>query len=63
MQARNLYMVKQSEICLAMYDGNIFGGTALTVQMAKQNQKLIFQCNPQTNKFSVDEPSNQLSLF
>ena len=62
MQARNLYMVKKSELCLAMYDDSKTGGTALTVRMAKQHQKLIFQCNPQTNKFSINE-SNQLSLF
>lgn len=63
MQARNLYMVKHSELCLAMYDGSKTGGTALTVQMANQHQKLIFRCNPQTNVFSISEASNQLSLF
>jgi len=63
MQARNLYMVKKSELCLAMYDGKLSGGTALTVRMVQQHQRLIFQCNPQTNVFSISEPSNQLSLF
>ena len=63
MQARNLYMVKHSELCLAMYDNSNTGGTALTVRMAQQHHKLIFQCNPQTNVFSISENSNQLSLF
>jgi len=63
MQARNLYMVRHSELCLAMYDGKSSGGTALTVRMAQQHHKLIFQCNPQTNVFSISENSNQLSLF
>jgi len=63
MQARNLYMVKHSELCLAMYDGKLSGGTALTVRMAQQHQRLIFQCNPQTNVFSISESSTQLNLF
>lgn len=63
MQARNLYMVKHSEICLAMYDGSKSGGTALTIRMAQGHLKLIYQCNPHTNQFSIDEPSNQLRLF
>ena len=63
MQARNLYMIRHSELCLAMYDNSNTGGTALTVRMAQQHHKLIFQCNPQTNVFSISESSNQLSLF
>jgi len=63
MQARNLYMVKHSDLCLAMYDDSKTGGTALTIKMARQYQKLIFRCNPHTNRFLIDEPSNQLSLF
>ena len=61
MQARNLYMVKHSDLCLAIYDNSKTGGTALTVRMARQ--KLIYQYNPQTSKFSIHEPSRQLNLF
>ncbi|WP_293134817.1 SLOG family protein [Microcoleus sp. bin38.metabat.b11b12b14.051] len=61
MQARNLYMVKHSDLCLAIYDNSKTGGTALTVRMARQ--KLIYQYNPQTSKFSIHEPSHQLNLF
>ncbi|MDB9513909.1 SLOG family protein [Kamptonema animale CS-326] len=69
MQARNLWMVKRSQICLAVWSGNDSGGTALTVSMAKEHNLTIIQFNPliPTNskyRFFLHQPMyQQLSLF
>lgn len=62
MQSRNNYMVINSDICLAIWDGSSKGGTALTVQMAIKNHKPIYQFNPKTNQFNLIQ-SQQLNLF
>ena len=62
MQARNNWMVKHSDICLAIYDGSRTGGTALTVNYAMSNSQPVYQFNPKTNQFNLIQ-SQQLSLF
>ena len=62
MQARNQWMVKHSNICLAVYDGRLTGGAALTVKMAIAHNLPIIQFNPKTLEIVVIEPK-QLSLF
>ncbi|MEG4286391.1 SLOG family protein [Microcoleus sp. A006_D1] len=63
MMERNAYMVKNADLCLAIWDGRREGGTFHTIQMARKANKLIFQFNPKTDEFSILEPPNQLSLF
>lgn len=64
MQARNLWMVKRSQLCLAIYDGREAGGTAMTVKMARSRNLPVIQFNPRTTEISIIEPPNwQLSLF
>jgi len=69
MQARNLWMVKRSQLCLAVWSGNDSGGTALTVSMAKDHNLTIIQFNPliptkEKYRFFLHEPIyKQLSLF
>ena len=62
MQARNQWMVKHSNICLAVYDGRLTGGAALTVKMAIAHNLPIIQFNPKTLEIVVIEPK-QISLF
>ncbi|MEH2212916.1 SLOG family protein [Nostoc sp.] len=62
MQARNQWMVKHSDICLAVYDGRLTGGTALSVNMAIAHNLPIIQLNPKTLEITLIEP-RQLSLF
>lgn len=62
MQARNQWMVKHSDICLAIYDGRLTGGAALTVKMAIAHNLPVIQFNPRTLEIAVIEPK-QLSLF
>ena len=67
MHARNLWMVKRADICLAVFDGdpnNIGGGTATTVKMALDRNLLIYQFNPIGSKYTIIEPAyQQMSLF
>ncbi|MBD2386005.1 SLOG family protein [Cylindrospermum sp. FACHB-282] len=63
MQVRNKYMVQHSDICIAVYDGRLTGGTAGTVRMARDRNLSIIQVNPKTLKISIFEPSKQLSLL
>ena len=67
MQARNLWMVKRADICLAVFNGDphgVGGGTASTVQMARDRNLLIYQFNPTGSKYTIIEPVyQQLSLF
>ncbi|MBN3961746.1 SLOG family protein [Nostoc sp. NMS8] len=62
MQARNQWMVKHSDICLAVYDGRLTGGTALSVNMAIAHNLPIINLNPKTLEITLIEP-RQLSLF
>ncbi|RCJ27296.1 hypothetical protein A6S26_12725 [Nostoc sp. ATCC 43529] len=62
MQARNKYMANHSDICLAVYDGRLNGGTAEAVRMAIAHNLPIIQLNPKTLEITVIEP-RQLSLF
>lgn len=61
MHHRNEYMIDNSEILLAIYDGSKRGGTNNTVNLAIKKHKKVVQFHPQTYQFSVIE-SNQLSL-
>lgn len=62
MQARNLWMVRRSDICLAYYNGiSLFGGTYLTTEMALENNlTVIYGYYKQPLK--VIEGSKQLEL-
>jgi uncharacterized phage-like protein YoqJ len=62
MQARDHWMVKHSDICLAVYDNRLTGGTALSVNMAIAQHLPVIQFNPKTLETRVIEPQ-QLSLF
>lgn len=63
MHRRNLYMVKQSDLCLAVYNGSKAGGTfhAVNLAIAYNLPTVIF--NPNTGKFQVKQRYQQLSLF
>ena len=62
--ARNAYMIKHSDICLAVYDGRKKGGTYETVKLAIACNLTIIQFNPLTNKITlIKSPIKQLSLF
>jgi len=67
MQARNLWMVKRSDICLAVFSGDphgVGGGTATTFNMAKRHNLLIYQYIPGKSKYVILQPlHHQLSLF
>ncbi|MBD2499872.1 SLOG family protein [Anabaena azotica] len=63
MQARNKYMANNSNICLAVYDGRLTGGTAGTVKMAIAKGLPIIQLHPVTLQISTIEPATQLSLL
>ncbi len=67
MHARNLWMVKRADICLAVFSGdphNVGGGTATTVKMARDRNLLIYQYIPAESKYTIIEPAyQQLSLF
>lgn len=53
MQLRNIYMVDQSQIVVAVYDGTK-GGTANCVNYAKKKEKKIIALNPQKD-FKIDK--------
>ncbi|MCC3459809.1 MAG: DUF1273 family protein [Oscillatoriales cyanobacterium] len=56
MMERNAYMVKHSDLCLAVWDGRSNGGTYQTLKMALRAKKLIFAYNPQSNSFrTIDD--------
>jgi len=61
---RNAYMIKHSDICLAIYDGRKSGGTYQTFQLAIACNLTVFRFNPLNNKITVIKPTyEQLSLF
>ncbi|MEG3933770.1 MULTISPECIES: SLOG family protein [unclassified Microcoleus] len=67
MQARNAWMVKRSDICLAVFSGDphgVGGGTATTFEMARNHNLLIYQYVPAESQFLIVEPAHrQLRLF
>jgi uncharacterized phage-like protein YoqJ len=67
MQARNRWMVRRSDICLAVFSGDPHGqggGTATTFEMAKKHNLLIYQYVPHERKYIILQPIHkQLSLF
>ena len=67
MHGRNLWMVKRSELCLAVFSGDphgVGGGTASTVKLARDRNLLIYQYIPAESKFAIIEPDyEQLSFF
>jgi|AGSF01.1.fsa_nt_gi Predicted Rossmann fold nucleotide-binding protein involved in DNA uptake len=67
MQARNLWMIKRADLCLAIFSGDpcgVGGGTATTVKMARDRNLFIYQYIPAESKFTIIEPAyQQMSLF
>ncbi|CAD5988750.1 hypothetical protein PCC9214_05455 (plasmid) [Planktothrix tepida] len=63
MQGRDAWLVKNSDLCLAVWNGRETGGTYLTVQMAKKAKLPLIIFNPKTFEISVEEPPKQLNLF
>ncbi len=67
MHARNLWMVKRADICLAVFSGDphgIGGGTASTFKMARDRNLLIYQYIPDGAKYAIVEPTyQQMRLF
>ncbi|MEG5063149.1 SLOG family protein [Microcoleus sp. B3-A4] len=67
MQARNAWMVKRSDLCLAVFSGdphNRGGGTATTFKMARDKNLLIYQYVPAERKYLIIQPTHkQLTLF
>lgn len=67
MHARNLWMVKRADICLAVFSGDphgVGGGTASTFKMARDRNLLIYQYIPGNSKYEIIEPAyQQMSLF
>ena len=69
MKRRNLHMVKRSDLCLAVFNGNPHGrrsGTAMTLKMVQSANLLCYQYNPVNKQFLIIEPIPepiQLSLF
>jgi len=70
--ARNTYMIKHSDICLAVYDGRKSGGTYQTFKLAIRKADhfvracnlTVFRFNPLTNKITVIKPVyEQLNLL
>ena len=67
MQARNAWMVRRSDLCLAVFSGdphNRGGGTATTFKMARDKNLLIYQYVPAERKYLIIQPTHQqLTLF
>jgi len=63
MQSRDQYLVNNSQLCLAVWDGRTEGGTYLTIQMARKAKLPLIIFNPKTKDINVEEPEQQLNLF
>ncbi len=63
MQGRDNWLVKNSQLCLAVWDGRETGGTYLTVQMARKAKLPLIIFNPKSLEISYEEPPKQLNLF
>jgi uncharacterized phage-like protein YoqJ len=59
---RNEYMIKHSDLCLALYSGREYGGTFETLKKAKGKMDCIIY-NPFDSTFSYYDAPQQLSLF
>jgi len=62
MQSRNLYMVRHSVLCLAVYDGRLTGGTHHAINAAKGRMDIVV-FNPSKSSFRLIPGPTQLSLF
>ncbi|MEG3842622.1 SLOG family protein [Microcoleus sp. herbarium14] len=64
MHARNLWMIKRSQICLAYLSSYAKpGGTRSTVQMALDRSLLVYRFDPEKREYSMVEPPwKQLTL-
>ena len=63
MQGRDQYLVKNSQLCLAVWDGRETGGAFLTIEMARKAKLPLIIFNPKTLEISCEEPPKQLNLF
>ncbi|MEA5619934.1 SLOG family protein [Cronbergia sp. UHCC 0137] len=67
MHVRNRYMIDHSDVCIAIYDGKLTGGTANTYRLALKKKLPIIQINPSLRRVSVYQPPKpkhtQFSLF
>ena len=63
MQARDAWLVKNSQHCLAVWDERETGGTFLTIKMARKAKLPLIIFNPKTLEINVEEPLKQLELF
>jgi hypothetical protein len=63
MQARDQYLVNNSSLGLAVWDGRKTGGTYLTITMARKAKLPLIIFNPKTLEINVEEPLKQLELF
>ncbi|VXD10664.1 conserved hypothetical protein [Planktothrix paucivesiculata PCC 9631] len=63
MQARDQYLVNNSSLGLAVWDGRTTGGTFLTISMARKTKLPLIIFNPNTFEISYEEPLKQLNLF
>lgn len=63
MNQRNLYMVKHSDLCLAVYNGSKTGGTFHAVNLALAHNLPTVIFNPNNGKFQLKQRYQQLSLF
>ncbi|ERT04297.1 hypothetical protein M595_5767 [Lyngbya aestuarii BL J] len=62
MQARNQFLVKNSQLGLAVWDGSTTGGTFLTVQMARKAKLPLIIFNPLTQQISFEPKHYQLKF-
>lgn len=49
---RNDYMMKQAQLCLAIYDGRETGGTATVIKKAIKRSLSVIIFNPQNSQFT-----------
>lgn len=63
MQGRDAWLVKNSDLCLAVWDGRKTGGAYLTIEMARKAKLPLIIFNPKTQLIAIEEPPKQLELF
>jgi uncharacterized phage-like protein YoqJ len=56
MHVRNRYMIDHSDVCIAVYDGRLTGGTANTYRMAISQRSTIIKINPKSLTVQVSKP-------
>lgn len=59
---RNLWMAKESELCLAVYNNLPKGGTANTIRLCKKREIPVIALNPNSLKVTRSPIQIQLSL-